>query len=87
MAALVHVVAGAAIIFASITLVELHGPNGQQIIYVNPAEVSSVREPQDVTGRHFAPGTRCLLFVSSGNFISVHEDCIAVKKKMLATQP
>jgi len=74
---------GASILFISgISLVELHSPDGRQVIYVNPEEVSSVREPQ--VGGHFAPGTKCLLFVTNGNFISVREDCLAVRKKLIA---
>jgi hypothetical protein len=83
MAAPVILIAGAAIL-SSITLVELHGPGGQ-IIWVNPAEVTDVREPTSAS--HFARGTRCLVYFSNRNFITVTEDCIAVKKKLIAAQP
>ena len=74
---------GVPILFAgSIALVELHSPDGRQVIYVNPEEVSSIREPQ--VRSHLAPGARCILFVTNGNFIAVHEDCVAVRKKLIA---
>ena len=44
-------------VLIELALVELHGPTGQRI-FVNPHEVTSVREPQ--ARDHFAKGTHCL---------------------------
>ena len=84
MAVPVRFLAGAAILSGSITLIELHGPGGQ-LIYLNPAEVSSVREP--LHAEHFMSGSRCLIYLTNRNFITVSENCLTVKKKLLATQP
>jgi hypothetical protein len=81
MAVPVILIAGAAILSGSIALVELHGPAGQ-IIYVNPREVSSIREPLQ-TG-HFARGVQCLVYLSNRNFITVIEPCETVRLKLSA---
>jgi hypothetical protein len=82
MAALTPSLLGAAILSA-ITLVELHGP-GNQIIWVNPQEVTDVREP--TAASHFARGTRCLVYLSN-HFVTVTENCLNVRKKLIAAQP
>jgi uncharacterized protein YlzI (FlbEa/FlbD family) len=72
----------------AMTLVELHGPgqNGQRI-FVNPHEVTSIREPRALAHQHLAPGTHCVLFMVSGNFISVAEPCDDVRNKLVGTPP
>jgi len=66
-------------LLAQIVLVQLHGPAGQEI-FVNPKEVTSVRQPQAIAERHFAPGVRCILFMVNGNFIGVTDLCDDVRK-------
>lgn len=68
---------------AEVALIELHGPQGQ-IIYVNPHEVTSIREPRDVIQRqgHFAPGTHCILVMTHGSFIAVTDPCAEVRRLM-----
>jgi hypothetical protein len=66
------------IIFAYL-LVQLHGPNGQQID-INPHEVSSLREPQKGSDEHFAKGVRCLIKMSNGAINAVTEDCETVRR-------
>jgi len=61
--------------------VELHGPTGQ-VLEINPAEISSLREPIDLNTRHWAKGTRCIVVMSNGGFIAVSEDCPAVVQKI-----
>ena len=68
-------------ILSAIALIALHGP-ANQVIYINPQEITSVREPL-VTG-HFARGTRCLVYLSNRNFITVTETCDEVKAKIQA---
>jgi uncharacterized protein YlzI (FlbEa/FlbD family) len=65
------------LVAALIVLVELHGPDGQRY-YVNPAEITSVREP--ATKEHFAAGTRCVIVMTSGKFLSTHEGCDEVRQ-------
>jgi hypothetical protein len=59
-----------------IHLLTLHAPNGQ-MIELNPAEVSSVRMPQDqaVKTRHFPPTTHCIVVMTNGLFNAVMETC------------
>lgn len=64
----------------AMTLVELHGPTGQRL-ELNPAEVSSLREPIDIKG-HWARGTHCIVVMANGGFIAVTEDCDTVKQKL-----
>jgi hypothetical protein len=66
---------------ASIVLVELHGPTGQ-LIYVNPAEVTTIREP--LAASHFAREVRCLIYLTNRNFITVRETCDRVRVKLLS---
>jgi hypothetical protein len=70
-----------AMLFAGIMLVELHGPDGQHV-FVNPPEVTSLREPRGVNSGHWAPGTRCLLVMADGKFITVAEPCDEVRQKL-----
>jgi len=64
---------------SGVSLIELHGPTNQ-IIYVNPHEIASVREPLSVNQRHFAAGTRCIVVMANGNFIAVSNTCSDVRK-------
>jgi hypothetical protein len=64
---------------AGVDLVELTGPGGQRI-YINPQEVTDVRDPTSQT--HFARGTRCLIFLTSRNFVAVVEPCAEVRSKL-----
>jgi hypothetical protein len=68
-----------ALLLAEVTLVELHGP-ANQIIYVNPHEVASIREPRNDKVHYFAPGIRCVVMMSNGGFIAVHDPCPEVRK-------
>jgi hypothetical protein len=59
----------------ALDLLYLHGPDGVQEIALNVAEISSVREPREGAQGHFAPGTNCVIYMTSGQFIPVHESC------------
>jgi hypothetical protein len=72
MRALVAVVAAGALLSSQLVLVELHRPDGSPIL-INPKQVTSLREPQ--AGGHFAKGTRCLIYLTNGNFVTVRETC------------
>jgi len=58
-------------------LIQLTGPD-HQIIRINPAEVSNIRTPRG--SDHFAPGTRCLVFMTDGRPITVMETCDEVRE-------
>ena len=62
-------------------LIQLTGPGGQHI-EVNPAEVSSLREPRGVHSGHFAAGTRCIVIMANGNLISAGETCAEISQRL-----
>lgn len=65
----------------AIALVQFTGPGGQRVD-VNPAEVTSVREPRAVNKQHLAAETNCVLFMADGGFIAVAEQCDTVRQKL-----
>ena len=64
---------------ALLALIELHGPGGHRI-YVNPNEITSIREPQTKGG--FTKDARCLVYLTNRNFITVRETCEQVRQKL-----
>ena len=66
---------------AALLLLELHAPSSNQIIWVNPAEIVSVREPRPTAREHWAPGVHCVLIMANNNFISVRETCREVLRQ------
>jgi hypothetical protein len=65
----------------AVALVELHGPHGQ-IIYVNPTEITSIREPRSMHLHHFVPGTQCVVVVTNGSLIAVNDSCAEVRNRV-----
>jgi len=63
----------------ALTLITLHGPNGQEID-INPNEVSSVRDISVATEGHFGKGVRCLLFMTNGKVIGTAETCFDARR-------
>lgn len=64
-------------------LIHVHGPAGQEI-EVNVIEISSIREPRKDSQSHFAKGTQCLIYMTSGQFIATIETCQVVEEKITA---
>jgi len=64
----------------ALLFVELHGPTGQRL-YVNTAEISTLREPIE-TSAHWAKGVRCVIIMTNGKFLAVAENCPAVRDKL-----
>jgi hypothetical protein len=60
--------------------IELHGPTGQ-VLHVNAAEISTLREPISADG-HWARGTHCIIVMTNGKVIGVAEDCATVEHKL-----
>ena len=69
---------------ALVVLVELHGPEGRRF-FINPAEITSVREPSSRDRQHFAPGTHCNIVTTDGKFISTRETCDEVRAAVSRT--
>ena len=68
----------ASLVSIGVTLVELHGPGGQVLI-VNPAEVSSLRQPLDIHQQHWPRGTHCIVVMANAGSLAVSEDCHTVQ--------
>lgn len=62
-------------------LIQLTDPSGSHSIYVNPAEVSSARQPLDIPGR-WPKGAHCIVSMTNGRFNAVMENCDVVSKKL-----
>jgi hypothetical protein len=69
----------------AIVLVQFSGPSGTRID-INPAEVTSVRDPHAMPGQHYSRGTGCIIVMANGKFISVNEDCSSVRMKISEQQ-
>ena len=61
-----------------IELVALHAPDGQQV-WLHVQEITSIREPTRDRAQHFVRGTRCLVFLADGTFLSTRESCDEVR--------
>lgn len=59
------------ILLAAVILITLDGPEGQTI-YVNPANIVSVRPPQTDL---IHPGIKCTLQTNDGKLINVVDTC------------
>jgi hypothetical protein len=66
-------------ILVALLLVHLIGPGGQRID-VNPARVTSVREP--IGTGHWTKGTNCVLVMSNNRVIALREECATVRVKL-----
>lgn len=60
----------------ALRLILLTGPDNQRI-EVNPDAVTNFRPPRG--NDHFAPGVKCLVFLSDGKPLTVIETCDQVK--------
>lgn len=63
---------------ATVHFIELHGTNGQEY-YVNPSQITSLREPMGDDLTHFPKGTHCVIVTTSGKFMAVREGCGEVR--------
>jgi len=52
------------------------------MLEVNPAEISSLRQPLDIANHHWARGTKCIVVMTNGTFIATSEDCPTVVNKV-----
>lgn len=67
---------------SAVPLVELHGADGHRV-FVNPNEISTLREPLDADlHRYFPRGTHCVVVTSNGKFVAVAEYCPAIRELM-----
>jgi hypothetical protein len=64
-----------------LALITLHGPEGQ-VIFVNPQEIVSFREPRETNAEHFTASVRCVLQTADGKLINVADTCDEVRHKL-----
>ena len=69
------------IVLAALHLIFVHGPDQQQI-FLNVDEISSIREPRSVTERVVHKDVKCIVFMTSGNFIGTIESCEDIVRKV-----
>jgi hypothetical protein len=65
----------------AVALVALNGPN-KQVIWVNPAEIVSLRPLRESHQHHFANDIACVIQTVDGKIISVVDDCDDVRRKI-----
>lgn len=64
----------------TLALIVLHGADGS-VVTVNPDQITSMREARDdAHGKLFKGNVRCMISLADGKFVTVIEDCGAVKK-------
>ena len=62
-------------------LVQLMGTDGQ-IVWVNPSQVVSIREPRRMNTEHWPRGTKCLVLTTDQKFFTTSEPCEQVRLKL-----
>ena len=65
-------------LIVALVLVQLHGPGGHRID-INPARVTSIRDPEMMSAGHFGKGVHCLVIMSNGKPIGLMEECDEVR--------
>jgi hypothetical protein len=75
---LIHLAAVAA---AAIRFLACHTPAGTDI-YINPDQISSIREVRPDSKGHFAKGTKCVIVMTNGHTNTVIEDCATIHKML-----
>ena len=66
-------------------LVAIMGTDNQ-VVWVNPQQVISIREPRGINQGHWAQGTKCLVLTVDGKFFTTVEPCEQIRKKLSTSQ-
>lgn len=64
----------------------LHGAGGQPF-FINPRQITSMREPLGPDRRHFPSGTHCVVATADGKFVPVREGCDTVRELIVRPLP
>lgn len=71
-----------AVAIAATVMIVLHSADGRELD-INPAQVTSMREAGSadtpVSDKYFTPKVRCMIGLTDGKFITVIEECSAVR--------
>ena len=70
-----------ATIMLVLNLINLTGPDGQQI-EVNPDQVVALRAPRQTELGHFAPGVKCLVYTTDTHYVGVTQTCNEVRARL-----
>jgi hypothetical protein len=62
----------------ALDVVQVTGLSGEKI-YLNPSNIVSLHTPPQERKGHFPKAVRCVIYTSDGKFISVTEECAAVR--------
>lgn len=65
---------------AASALISLTTPTGHTV-YINPVQISSMREPIDATG-HWAAGVKCIVVMTNARLNAVADSCDTVRRKL-----
>lgn len=63
----------------------MHGVDGQTF-FINPHQITTMREPVGTDRTHFPKGTRCVIVTTSGKFVPVTETC-SEARDLIKRQP
>lgn len=70
------------LLLCRVELLELHGADGQTY-YVNPHEISSLRQPTNADlHRYFACNVHCIVVTTNGKFLAAAESCNAIRDRL-----
>lgn len=70
-------------LLVGIQLLEVHGPDGQ-LVYINPAEISSLRQPTNADlGRYFPRTVHCIIVTTNGKFVAAVEMCNVLRDRLI----
>ena len=53
-----------------------------QIVWVNPSQVVSIREPRGISGGHWPAGTKCLVLTADQKYFTSTEPCPQLERKL-----
>jgi uncharacterized protein YlzI (FlbEa/FlbD family) len=65
----------------ALSLIELHAADGGRI-FLNPAEIASVREPRGTSQHHWATSVHCVVGMANGGQVAVTESCDEVRQRL-----
>ena len=64
-----------------VELMLAHGVDGQRV-FINPKEITSLREPSGSDRPYFVRGSQCVVLMADAKFIAVRETCDEIRRLM-----
>jgi len=69
----------AAVVATLFQYITLHALDGREI-YLNTAQITGIGAPKDE--KMFSENTNCIVHMTDGKFVSVKENCAALKRRI-----